>query len=106
MSKRLWRSCVLSTVVCMVSSLCALAQETSRTIPFNNLPTSLPPGSMQDVTAQLKDTPGAVLFSEPQNVLVEATGADPAAVPQSRGPPPRRDPPALPGARVATGLGS
>src|SRR5216684_8773119 len=75
MSKRLWCSFVeLSLVVCMAWSFCALAQESSRIIPFNNLPTSLPPSSLQDVTAQLKDTPGAVLFSEPQNVMVDADG--------------------------------
>jgi hypothetical protein len=75
MSKRLWRSCVqFSMVACMVSSFCAWAQETSRIIPFSNLPTSLPRSSVQDVTAQLKDMPGAVLFSEPENVLVDADG--------------------------------
>ncbi len=61
-------------VACLVWSFCALAQESSRTIPFGNLPTSLPPSSLQDVTAQLKDAPGAVLFSEPQNVMVDVDG--------------------------------
>jgi hypothetical protein len=75
MSKRLWSSFVeLSLVACMAWSFCALAQESSRVIPFSNLPTSLPPSSLQDVTVQLKDTKGAVLFSEPQNVMVDADG--------------------------------
>ncbi len=34
----------------------------------------LTPGSLQDVTAQITDTDGNVLFSEPENVLVGEDG--------------------------------
>jgi hypothetical protein len=54
------------------------AQETSRVIPFNNLPTSLPASTTQSVTAQLWDVASGgttPLFSEgPFNVNVDANG--------------------------------
>jgi hypothetical protein len=70
-----WRLCIeLSVTGCFLSVFCASAQETSRTIPFTGLPTTLAPGTVQDVFAEIKDSDGAVLFSEPENVLVNDDG--------------------------------
>jgi len=49
------------------------AQETSRVVPFNNVATTLPPSTVQDVAVQLWDVAGggkSPLFSEAQPGLV------------------------------------
>ena len=58
---------VLFVLVLSLSPFTVPAQETSRVIPFNNVATSLPPSSTQDVTVQLWDaaTDGTQLFSVP-----------------------------------------
>src|SRR6202158_2137459 len=66
-------------IVALVSLVVGLAQaqETSRVIPFNNVATSLPASTTQDVTLQLWDraSGGTLLFSEAQLGLeVDASG--------------------------------
>ncbi len=74
-TRRPWRWCLeLAIIGCVLSAFCASAQETSRVVPLSGLPTLLTPGSLQDVTAQITDTDGNVLFSELENVLVGEDG--------------------------------
>lgn len=63
--KRIW---ALLGVVCLFCSTGLFAQETSQVIPFTSVATNLPPGTTQDVSAQLWDaaTGGTLLFSEAQ----------------------------------------
>jgi len=51
-------------------ALTAAGQAASRQIPLVNLPTGLPPGTAQAVTAQLQDAEGAVLFAEAHPSIV------------------------------------